>query len=91
MSDNIELLLNVIRGEGGRLLISYDDEDKMWMVGMEWGREAPDSPMAGAASYGLQENLADALAQVQAEVTGDHDPLTPAERKELYGVDRDVL
>lgn len=27
----------------------------------------------------------------QATESGDHDPPTPEERKELYGVDRDVL
>jgi hypothetical protein len=27
----------------------------------------------------------------QATESGDHDPLTPQERQEIYGVDRDVL
>lgn len=39
-----------------------------WLVSMEWGSEAPDSPMIGAASYGAGDTLADAIQQVVEEV-----------------------
>jgi hypothetical protein len=65
--DKLNCLLATVREQGGRVLISYDDEDHVWMIGMEWGREAPDSNMAGAAAYGLQDKFEDALNQVVGE------------------------
>ena len=44
-----------------------DREPRLWMVGMEWGQEAPDSPMVGAAAYGLDENLDIAVEQALAD------------------------
>lgn len=32
-----------------------------WSAALEWGREAPDSPMVGAAAYGLGDTVEDAL------------------------------
>jgi hypothetical protein len=69
-SDTMNLIgqaLETVEEEGGRLMISKMD-DGSWVVGMEWGREAEDSDMAGAAAYGLQPNLYDALDQALGEV-----------------------
>lgn len=44
----------------------------LWSVGMHWGQEAPDSPMVGAATYGLDESLVKALEQAAAD-TGWHE------------------
>jgi len=33
-------------------------------VGSEWGEEAPGSPMAGGAAYGINEDLNEALKQM---------------------------
>jgi hypothetical protein len=64
MNENTHNLLGqaieVIEEEGGRVLISKND-DGTWVVGMEWGKEAEDSPMAGAAAYGLDDSLDAAL------------------------------
>lgn len=38
-----------------------------WVVSLEWGQEAPDSPMVGAAAYGLNEELDLALVQALEE------------------------
>lgn len=59
-----------LREGGGRFVIAMlteraDNEDGFvpteWMVGMEWGKEAPDSDMAAAAAYGTGETVTDAL------------------------------
>jgi hypothetical protein len=58
MFDEITKLLEP---EGGAFGLSYNSETKEWMAALEWGREAPDSPMAGAAAYGLAESPAVAV------------------------------
>lgn len=35
-----------------------------FMASSEWGEEAPDSPMVGAAAYGLGESYEEAVTQV---------------------------
>lgn len=47
------------KGEGGK---------PEWIVSLIWGQEAEDSPMAGAASYGVGDTLAEALGQVYDEL-----------------------
>lgn len=47
--------------EEGHLHIGKRTGTNEWVVGMEWGKEAEDSPMAGAAAYGMGETLVDAL------------------------------
>jgi hypothetical protein len=37
-------------------------------VGSEWGQEAPDSPMAGGAAYGVGETLEEALNQLLSDL-----------------------
>lgn len=34
-----------------------------WSIEMVWGSEAPDSPMAGAAAYGMGATLEEALVE----------------------------
>lgn len=45
--------------DGGLNIVRVDGE---WVVGMTWGYEAPDSPMAGAATFGAGGTLNEALA-----------------------------
>lgn len=33
-----------------------------WTAGIEWGKEAPDSPMCAAAAYGVGDTAAEAVA-----------------------------
>lgn len=60
----MDRIINTLSEDGGRVMISFDPDKKgdTWMVGMEWGREAPDSDMAGAAAYGLRDTLESALS-----------------------------
>lgn len=37
-------------------------------VGSEWGQEAPDSPMAGGAAYGVGDTLEEALNQLLGDL-----------------------
>lgn len=46
-----------------RLVISRVGPDG-WAAGVEFGREAPDSPMAGGAAYGMGTTAAEALIGV---------------------------
>lgn len=64
MMDDISTALSK---EGGTFGLSYDEERKEWMASMEWGREAPDSPMIGAASYALGPSAGDAIEQMLQE------------------------
>ena len=45
-------------------VILQGSSDGSFMASSEWGEEAPDSPMAGAAAYGVGATLAEALAEV---------------------------
>lgn len=51
--------------EGGRLYVSHDLDT--WVVGIEFGKEAPDSDMAGGAAYGRGETMIEALRQAVDE------------------------
>jgi hypothetical protein len=67
------IVTNCIAAQGGALGVSFIPErtregsdakvEAHWMVGAEYGREAPDSPMAGAAIYGTGLTLRAALEQ----------------------------
>ena len=50
-----------------RFGFGYDDDQKAFFVGYEFGKEAPDSPMFGGASYGSGETLDQALDEVIKE------------------------
>lgn len=52
-------------GGGGFSLALHDDGQ--WMAATEFGREAPDSPMAGGASYGMGPTAHAAVDMVLAE------------------------
>lgn len=39
----------------------------VYSAGAEWGQEAPDSPMAGAASYGTGDTLEEAVEELLAD------------------------
>lgn len=56
----IEGIVKTIGEEGGRFTIVYDTE-RGWIAAMEWGREAPDSPMAAAAAYGAGDTAEEAM------------------------------
>jgi hypothetical protein len=60
------LQIHMIGQEEGSLGISY--KDKEWTVGYVFGQEAPDSDMAGAASYAVGPQLSQCLQQVVEEV-----------------------
>lgn len=48
----VRLLDATVGKQGGTFGLSHKD-DGSWIVSAEYGREAPDSPMVGAAAYGL--------------------------------------
>lgn len=51
----------------GNLGIVFGAPSNEWSVSLTWGREAPDSPMAGAQALGAAPSLQEALAQVAGE------------------------
>lgn len=77
---NIVKALETFANErGGDLAIGF--QNGCWSVALTWGREAPDSPMAGAQALGSGPFLEEALIQVAEEahvelpVGGDTDVL----------------
>ena len=52
-------------GSGNIHLVLRDDGE--WMVGATYGREAPDSPMAAAASYQVGTTAREAIDHLLAE------------------------
>lgn len=46
----------------GAIAISFE-AGKGWMLMAEYGREAPDSPMAGAATYGMDDDVRACIEQ----------------------------
>jgi hypothetical protein len=74
VSDVDELMAGILdhlAQEDGRLMVSHrpaTDGSERWVVGYEWGHEAEDSDMVGAASYGMGPVLRDALQQVFDEI-----------------------
>lgn len=54
----------------GSVVIGYSKFGH-FVVGSEWGEEAPGSPMAGAAAYGTHEDLGMALQEMLEH--HDHD------------------
>lgn len=67
LADNADVLtrLNAFcaSNEDAHVAIVKSSGDDEWSVGIEWGREAEDSPMVGAAAYGADTNLTAALEQ----------------------------
>jgi hypothetical protein len=66
----LEGVRGLIEQGGGALMLSHDPSrspDDSWIVAIEWGREENDSPMAGAAAYGLGSTPTDALEKALKE------------------------
>lgn len=59
--DITKIIKTISEKGGGTFGLRYDDEKKDWSAAMEWGQEAPDSPMYGAAAYGLGETAKEAI------------------------------
>lgn len=47
--------------------ITIAHTEKGWLCGIEWDREADDSPMVGAAAYGMGETMGEAVEQALEE------------------------
>lgn len=64
-SQALEGIVKTLSEDGGAFGLTYrtgvKPGDAPWMAALEWGREAPDSPMAGAAAYGLGESASEAI------------------------------
>lgn len=52
MFDDISVFLGK---EGGSFALSYSKKRNEWMAALEFGQEAPDSPMVGGAAYAVHE------------------------------------
>jgi len=59
------------RAGSGGISITLTDAGE-WLVAAEYGREAPDSPMVGASSYGTGFTAREAIDQVLAETGWRH-------------------
>lgn len=67
-----QVLENLLR-EGGRVVIArYDLREGRgeWGVACEWGQEAPDSPMAAAAAYGIGDTAQEAVDAMVTDMAG---------------------
>lgn len=64
MFDDITKLLEA---EGGHFTMYFDRQDQKWTSALTWGLEAPDSPMAAAAAYGVDEVAGIAVEKVLRE------------------------
>jgi hypothetical protein len=67
----LEGIVKTLSEEGGSFGLTYrfgvKPGDGPWMAALEWGQEAPDSPMAGAAAYGIGESASEACDQMLDE------------------------
>lgn len=61
-----QLAAYVTENGGGSIATGLDESGKEWMVSVIFGREAPDSPMAGGAAHGVGV-LDEALFQAASE------------------------
>lgn len=84
----ITALETFAKERGGDLAIGYANGE--WSVALTWGREAPDSPMAGAQAIGSDMVLEAALRQVAEEAhvelpeTTAPEPITAEEAANLF-------
>lgn len=62
-----QVLLDTLGEQGGSLAINGEDDGE-WIVAIEFGREADDSPMAGGAAYGAGSTMAEALDSAAKEL-----------------------
>jgi hypothetical protein len=73
VGDLVEAILARVGEHQYRLVVSHSvpggtQRPDRYVVGIEFGREAPDSDMAGGAAYGLAPVLTDALRQVAGDL-----------------------
>lgn len=64
MHNSSQMLEAITRGleiEGGHLSFHFDEKKRDWLVAAEFGRETPDSDMAGGASYQQGPILSNAM------------------------------
>lgn len=54
-AEALEAIVKLLKEEGGAFGLVYGPESDTWTAALEWGREAPDSPLAAAAAYGVDE------------------------------------
>lgn len=67
MEEAMKRLHDFLADQGGQLTMAFGIDNE-WTVGMIWGQEAPDSDMAGGASFAVDPDLLVALTKVAAEV-----------------------
>lgn len=64
----MEIIAATLAEEGGRFMLAKMDGPKSvsepWTAGMEWGREAEDSDMVGAAAYGVGSSPSEAITRM---------------------------
>lgn len=57
--------------DGGQVTAAWDGAE--WTLAVTWGKEAPDSDMAGAAAYGIAPTLQEAADKARREIEGAPD------------------
>lgn len=50
-------------GESGSITLQWDGDRQEWAFAAVWGEEAPGSPMAGAATYGMDADVMTCIEQ----------------------------
>lgn len=66
ISEAMTSLTQLLEKEGGHFSLAKNDDGE-WLAALEWGKEAPDSDMAGAAAYQFGTNPYEALNRVLDE------------------------
>ena len=72
--EKIGRLIGFLAKEGGHLTIVYSELDERenkpnrWLIGIEFGREAEDSPMVAGASYHVGPDLPGCIDRVIEEL-----------------------
>lgn len=64
-SELIKRLTSHLDKTKGAVVVSRDKRG--YAAASEWGQEAPDSPMAGGAAYGMGDSPAQALGEMLTE------------------------
>lgn len=75
--DALDRIIDTLEG-GGNFGMGRKDENGDWIAASEFGREAPDSPMAGGAAYGAGDTADEALVQLAKDL---NNPRNPTERR----------
>lgn len=67
VADAMTKVLSTLDEQGGRFALARSDE-RGWVAGLEFGREAPDSPMAAGAAYGTGDSALEAISRLAADL-----------------------